>query len=101
MEYDDLKRVVQGGVVALRDWLAGRLPIRADVEVLWFAMWDVTEWFTLRGSSSWSRDPEDWDWWYRDDYDGGEASSPVLVQMHALARAAENPDAEPAPDDDL
>ncbi len=83
----------------LRQWLLERAPIPDRVEVIWFAMWDVTTGFDLRGSTSWSRDPEDWEWWYHDDFDAGGYEPPVLLQMHNLAREADDPDAEDPPDE--
>jgi hypothetical protein len=38
--------------------------------VLWFAPHDVPKDLDLRGSSKWSRDPDDWQWFYHDDYAG-------------------------------
>lgn len=40
-----------------------------NIEVLWFAPHDVETDLDLRGSSQWSRDPEDWQWFYHDDYE--------------------------------
>ena len=80
---------------AMRAWLVGRLPIPDAVEVVWFAPWDVVTGLDLRGSTSWSRDPEDWEWWYRDDFDAGGYESPVLAGMLDVARRAENPEDGP------
>jgi hypothetical protein len=88
-----------GDVERMQRWIEGQLPIRGDVQVLWFAMGDETTTFDLRGSSVWSRDPDDWDWWYEDDFAGGTYQPPVLEQMHALARGVEDPDEEPTADD--
>ena len=82
----------------LRKWLLER-TIPDQVEVIWFAMWDVTTGFDLRGSTSWSRDPENWEWWYDDDFDAGWYQPPVLVQMHDLAREVDDPDADDPPED--
>ena len=84
----------EGGVNDIRAWLLQRAPIGDDVEVLWFAMWDVTTGFDLRGSTSWSRDPEDWEWWYHDDFNAGSCTPPILDAMHALARGADDPDGD-------
>lgn len=85
-------------VAGMQRWLEQQLPVRDAVQVLWFAMWDVTTGFDLRGSTSWSRDPEDWEWWYRDDFSGGSYQSHVLEQMHALASEVEDPE-KPTADD--
>ncbi len=60
---------------------------------------DVTTGFALRGSTSWSCDPEDWEWSYQDDFDAGGYEPPILVQMHELAREVDDPDAEDPPED--
>ena len=83
----------------LRAWLLEKAPIPDRVEVVWFAMWDVTTGFDLRGSTSWSRDPEDWEWWFRDDFEAGSYEPPILIQMHDLARQADDPDAEEPQDE--
>lgn len=85
-------------VAAMQRWLERQLPIPDAVQVIWFAMWDETTAFDLRGSTSWSADPEDWGWWYEDDFSGGTYHSPVLQQMHALAGAVEDPE-QPTSDD--
>ena len=84
-----------GGADAIEAWFAARLPIPAQVAVLWFALWDVTTGFDLRGSSSWSRDPGDWEWWYHDDFDAGAYESRPLEDMHELARRVEDPNEGP------
>jgi hypothetical protein len=81
----------RGGVDSLRASLLEQVPISDDVEVMWFAMWDVSSGLDLRGSSSWSRDPDDWEWWYHDDFDGGPCRPSVLRAMIDLARQADDP----------
>jgi hypothetical protein len=57
--WEDMARLDYAGDVAgMQQWLDRQLPIHNAVQVLWFAMWDVTTGFDLRGSTSWSRDPE-------------------------------------------
>ena len=72
-------------------WLDAQLPLPDAVEVLWFAFWDVTRGFDLRGSSTWSKDAEDWEWTYSDDFRGESYASPVLNQTLTLAREADDP----------
>ena len=81
---------------AMQTWFLEQLPIADSVKVVWFALWDVPTGLNLRGSSSWSRDPEDWEWWYDDDFEAGSYESPVLAEMLELARQVEDP--EEAPD---
>lgn len=38
------------------------------IQVIWLGLLDVEEGFDIRGSSSWSKDPDDWEWWGNDDY---------------------------------
>lgn len=80
---------------AIRRWIERQLPVPDPVEVLWLAFWDVADGFDLRGSTKWSKDPEDWEWWYEDDFRGKSYGSPVLKKMHALARKVENPEVFP------
>lgn len=80
-----------GDVPRMEAWLRRKLPIRPDVEVLWLALWEVLEGFDLRGSSSWSRDPEDWQWWFTDDYSAGSYRSGVLQDMYQAAAGADDP----------
>jgi hypothetical protein len=87
----------EGDAGAIQAWFVGQLPFPEAVEVLWFAFWDETEGFDLRGSTTWSKDPENWDWWYSDDFRGQSYESAVLVQMHALAREVEDPTVFPHP----
>jgi hypothetical protein len=82
----------EGDAEDIRKWFATQLPIPDRVEVLWFAFLDETEAFKLRGSTKWSCDPDDWEWWYQAEFRGKTYRSPVLVQMHALAREVENPE---------
>jgi hypothetical protein len=82
----------EGDVQAIQDWFIAQFPIPHPVAVLWFAFWDVTEGFDLRGSTRWSQNPEDWEWWYHADYNGKSYESSVLVQMHALACEVESPE---------
>ena len=88
LDYVDATEAMQG-------WFLERLPIPARVQVLWFALWDMTTGFDLRGSSRWSRDPDDWEWWYHDDFYAGSHESRPLEQMHELARRVEDPDDGP------
>jgi hypothetical protein len=81
----------EADVAAIQSWLESHYPFPEAVEVLWFAFWDVTDGFNLRGSTHWSKDPEDWEWWYEDDFRGKRYGSPVLEQMHALARRVDDP----------
>ncbi len=39
-----------------------------DIAILWIGLHDVEERFDLRGSRSWSKDPNDWEWCARDTY---------------------------------
>jgi hypothetical protein len=55
-----------------------------DVEVLWFAPHDIPTDLDLRGSSKWSRDPEDWQWFYHDDYDGPSYTSKLVTEAYWL-----------------
>jgi hypothetical protein len=80
----------EAGAEYLKAWVLEQVPISDDIEVLWFAMWDVSEGLDLRGSSSWSRDPDDWEWWYHDDFDAGACAPPVLAAMNELARQADD-----------
>lgn len=80
---------------AMGNWFRGQLPIPDAVQVLWFALWDVVEGFDLRGSTSWSGDPDDWEWWYHDDFDAGGRASAVLASMLAVAARAEDPNEGP------
>lgn len=93
--HDMLRLDYAGCVGAMQTWFSGQLPIPERVQVIWFALWDVTTGFDLRGSSSWSRDPEDWDWWYHDDFSFGSYGSPVMNAMNELARRAEDPEEGP------
>ena len=86
----------RGAAEDLRAWLLEQ-TIPDPVEVIWFAMWDVTTGFDLRGSTSWSRDPENWDWWFHDDFAAGSYQPPILGEMHDLARQVEDPNAGPTP----
>lgn len=58
---------------------------RTDVEVLFIALEDVPYSCTLRGSTKWSRDPNDWEWWYDDNYNGPQFRSTIMA--YALERA--------------
>ncbi len=49
-----------------------------QVEVLFLALEDVPCSFDLRGSTTWSRDPNDWLWWRDDDYSGPQFESEVM-----------------------
>ena len=64
-----------------------------DVEVLLIALEDLPYRFSLRGNAKWSRDPEDWQWWYEDDYAGPQFSSQVMSL--ALERAEVHDQAQP------
>jgi hypothetical protein len=74
---------------SIRDWFVDQFPFPDTLAVCWFAFWDVTTGFDLRGASDWSEDPEDWEWWYHDDYHGDAYESPVLAAMHELVDDAE------------
>lgn len=65
------------------DQVASKLPPE-NIEVLWFAPHDIPEDLSLRGSSQWSRDPEDWQWFYEDDYDGPRYASQVVTDAYRL-----------------
>lgn len=82
----------ESDVQAIQKWFIAQFPIPNAVAVLWFAFWDVTEGFDLRGSTKWSQNPEDWEWWYHADYDAKSYESSVLVGMHELASEVENPE---------
>lgn len=82
----------EADVKSMRKWFSAQLPFPDAVEVLWFAFWDVTEGFDLRGATKWSKHPEQWDWWYEDDFRGDSYESPVLARMHELAREVEDPE---------
>jgi hypothetical protein len=56
-----------------------------SIEVLFIALEDFPLGCTLRGSSKWSRDPEDWQWWFDDDYFGPYYRSEIMAV--ALGRA--------------
>jgi hypothetical protein len=58
-----------------------------DVEVLFIALQDLPVGFTLRGSTEWSRDPNDWAWWYHDNYRGPGFESSIMSIEMAFARA--------------
>lgn len=66
---------------------------RDDIEVLFLGLEDVPYGCDLRGSSTWSRDPEDWDWWYNDELLGtsyrSEIMSFALDRAEALDKEAE------------
>ena len=69
-------------------WYADNLAFNAppdDVEVLWFAPQDIPKDLDLRGSSKWSRDPDDWQWFYRDDYAGPSYESRVVTDAYWLS----------------
>jgi hypothetical protein len=85
----------EGDADGIQRWFAAQLPFPDEVEVLWFAFWDVTDGFDLRGSTKWSRDPENWEWWYHDDFRGDSYQSPALIEMHDFARAVEDPARQP------
>ena len=74
---------------AVTAWFAGRLPIPRDAVVLWFAPWDMAEGFDLRAAPAWSRDAENWEWWYDGDVSMGSYRSRVLTRVLALARDAD------------
>ncbi len=94
--WDETARIdYSSDVNAMQAWFLDQLPIPEPVEVVWFALWDVATGFDLRGSTSWSRDPEDWDWWYHDDFQAGSYESRVLEDMHDLARQVEDPEEGP------
>src|SRR5262245_17950012 len=72
----------------LIDWWPARRRRKAPpdgVEVLFVALEDVPYSFTLRGSTKWSRDPKEWDWWYDDDYMGPRFESKIM--SYALERS--------------
>src|SRR5207244_3605392 len=48
--------------------------------------------FSLRGSTKWSRDPENWKWWYDDDYSGPQFKSKIMA--YAFERAEIHDEAE-------
>jgi hypothetical protein len=81
----------EGETASIQRWLVRQLPQARSVEVFWFAFWDVTVGFELRGASQWSRDPEDWEWWYHDDFHGDDFESDVLNRMHSLAASVDDP----------
>lgn len=56
-----------------------------DIEVLFQGLEDVPYGFDLRGSSTWSRDSEDWKWWYDDELIASSYRSEVMT--FALDRA--------------
>lgn len=66
------------------------------VEVLFIALEDLPYSFKLRGSTTWSRDPEDWQWWYNDDYSGPQFKSQIMdfafeqSEIHDQAKPAKN-----------
>jgi hypothetical protein len=65
----------------LNDWWPTpphRLAPSEAVEVLFIALEDVPYSFDLRGSASWSRDPDDWEWWFHDDYSGPQFASQIM-----------------------
>lgn len=62
----------------------GRMPPPDDIEVIWIAPHDVPTNFNLRGSSQWSRDPDDWQWFYHDDYCGPAYESELVATANEL-----------------
>jgi hypothetical protein len=82
----------EADVKDIQEWFAAQLPFPDSVEVLWLAFWDETVGFDLRGATRWSQDPENWDWWFHDDFHGKSYESPILAGMHTLARKVENPE---------
>jgi len=65
----------------------------SNVEVLFLALDDVPFGFDLRGSTKWSHDPDDWQWWYDDDYLGPHFVSQIM--QLALERAEFYDDTKP------
>ncbi len=70
-----------------------RISPAGDVDVLFIALGDYPRSFDLRGSTKWSRDPDDWQWWYHDDYSGPQFSSEIMG--YALDRAEAHDKAAP------
>ena len=64
-----------------------RSRAREDVEVFFLALEDVPYGFDLRGSTRWSADPDDWEWWYDDDYFGPYIGSKLMKFAFEQAEA--------------
>lgn len=74
----------------LRFWRdVSRRPPPEPVDVLWIAPHDLPTSFNLRGSSRWSRDPDDWKWFYEDDYQGPTYESRVLRRAAEMTESEE------------
>jgi len=87
----DVRRLaLEGERDRMKRWWTRRFarrPAPKEIEVLWVALWDVPEGFHLRGTSAWSRDPEDWSWTFSDDYSGPEFESPLMQRAFKLTES--------------
>ena len=61
-------------------WMNSVVPNTPPVaiDVLWIAPHDVPENFDLRGSTKWSKDPNEWEWYYDDDFMGPTFESRIM-----------------------
>jgi hypothetical protein len=86
--WDKISRYDYGGEVdRFTRWYSNKVAPQlppGEIEVLWVAPDDLPISFTLRGSSDWSRDPEDWRWFYNDDYDGPRYESKLVSDAYWL-----------------
>jgi hypothetical protein len=75
-----------------------------DIEVLFIALEDVPYSFDLRGNANWSRDSENWEWWYDHSYSGPRFKSKIMEyafersEIHDRANPPKGRFGEHAPD---
>lgn len=78
LDYDKDIKAITGW---FRDNLAsiGKKGFSKKIEIMWLGLLDVEEGFRLRGSPTWSKDPENWEWYYHDrNLDDGAYRSPIM-----------------------